>query len=272
MKKKGLLVIVLLLILYTIAMIIFFRGNDNSFDDVSNDDSINDSNIINDNITKYLIISNVSTWSLKNNKWKKVPSAIIEKNKSHYKIYAGNSYIGEYNLRFANNWNIFNDKDEFIDYDGKLFAFSNNFDIKLLRFNSMELTEEDEDFVNDNYGKKDFNMLYSNEVINIDLDNNGEIDKIICLSNNDEDFDNKDDFYNLVFVKLNDKIYNIIDENKDNSNTLELPIYEIERVFTYESDIYIVIKKIIGIESEGPSYYNYLYKFNGNQFVKIFND
>lgn len=272
MKKKGLLIGVILIILYGIVMLILFGGKKNIEDNIKEEENIIESEIINDNTSKYLVIGNTSNWMLKNNEWKKVSSNTIENNSNPYKIYADNNYVGEYHLKYAKKWNIFNDKEEYLDYEGNIFAFSHNFDLKLIRFNAIELADDDKEFIKVNYNIKNFDMLLTNEVVNIDIDNNGEIDKIICLSSNGDNYDEKDDFYNLVIINLNGEYYRIIDQNKNNSNTLDLAVYSINRIFMYNSNIYLIIESISGIESDDPVSSNYLYMFNNNNFIKLFND
>lgn len=266
MTKKKIIVIVLLVLLYGFIMfMLFYKKNIENND---NEDII----YYNNESSKYLVISNISNMMYKNNKWSRVNNKTIYNSSNSFKVYINNDYLGEYKLQYGTNWNIFNDNNEFVNYDGNLFAYSTNFDIRLIRFNKTEIDEDDKRNIRQKYGDKELDNLITNEVINVDLDNNGQIDKIICLSYNGMELEEMDKFYNLVFVNLNGIYYTIIDQNKSNSNVLELPIYSINRLFNYNNEYYIVIEETFGIDSDSPSNFNYLYKFKNDKFINVIND
>ena len=267
MTKKKVVVIILLVLLYGFIMFMLFYKNNN---DINNDKE--DIIYYKNDVSKYIVIGNTSNLMYRKNKWSRVGNKTIQNSSNHFKTYNNNDYLGEYILQYGTNWNLFNDKSEFVDYDGDLFAYSDNFDIQLIRFNSSEITDDDKSIIIKKYGNKMFDNLITNEVVNVDFDNNGQIDKIICLSYNGMDLEESDYFYNLVFINLNGVYYTIIDQNKNNSNTLELPIYKINRLFSYENENYIIIEETYGIDSDSPSSINNLYKFKNDKFVNVIND
>ena len=267
MKKKGLILIVILL-LYCLFMIFMFSNKKEEENIDNNEPEI----IENDEYSKYIIIGPSTNILYKNNKWTKASNHTIENAKNHFKIYDDNNYLGEYTLKYGKAWNIFNDKNEYIDYKGNLFAYSNNMNLKLIRFNNTMITNDDEKIIKEQYGNKSFDDLITNQVINIDIDSDNEIDKIICLSNNGEEINDSKNYYNLVFVHMNNNYYTIIDQNNNNSKTLELPTYEINRIFNLDNSIYIVIMESYGIDTDSPVINNHLYKFDNDKFIELFHD
>ena len=264
MKKKNLIIFIIILLIYGFIMFLIFHNR-------VNNNTSKESKII-DNTTRYLVIDNVSNWSYINNSWKLVSTNAIDNSKQSYKVYQNNNYLGEYKLLYGNRWNLFNDNNEYVDYNGNIFAYSSNFDIRLIRFKEKEITEEDKSSITKDYNINNYDYLMNNQIISVDLDGNNELDQIIALSNIGEDYYDSKNFYNLISVKLNNKIYKIIDENKNNTDTLKISTYKINRIFNLNNDFYIVIEKIDGAESDMPSSTNYLYKFENDKFVKLIND
>ena len=268
--KKKIIIIVSLLLLYGIIMFVLFRnsGNNNTLKNESNNstDEIKE----NEENKKYLVISVDSSWMFQNNKWSKVTKDTIQNSDKHYKIYDGNNYLGEYKLVNSNTWNIFDDDKNYIPYKEEIFAYSNDFNIKLIRTNVAKITDSDKNYILNNYGNKSFDSLLVNNIVNIDLDGNGQIDKIVCLSNNGLDFGD-DKYYNLIYVVLNDNKIILLDENNSIENNLS-SIYEINKIINIDNEKYFIIREVKNFVGDKVKNVNHLYKLENETINEIFSD
>ena len=269
MDKKKIIIIVSLLLLYGLIMLLIFRNkDDNNPNNNKDNNEVKENNNVNENDevnNKYLVLENDSTWKY-NKEWSSTSKSLAQRS-GNFKIYSDNNYIGEYKLVYSNAWNVFDENDRYVSYTGKLFAFSNDFDIKLIRTNIVNITEDDKNYILSGYDNKNFDNLLSNDMINIDLDNNGVIDKIVAISNiGDEDSIN----YNLVYIILNGRLYTLLNENLE--NIYESSVYNINRIFEYENEKYIIIKETKNFIGDNIKIINHMFKIENDNFVEIMHD
>lgn len=218
----------------------------------------------------YLVIDNVSNLAYSNNRWFNTTISEIEKN-DKYITYSYNNYLGKNSLKYGNVWNLFNDNGDFVNYKDSLFAYSSDFNIKKEDTNIRNLTEVEKKEIIDNFHYLDFNHLISNEVIDIDLDNNGIIDKIVCVSNVDGDKNFKDKYYNLVYINLNNnKFIEVINENSSNYNILKTDIYDLSYTFSINGTKYFLLKKSYNVISESSTQDIIMYDYtNINKIIQV---
>ena len=271
MKNKKIIIIISLMLIFGLIMILIFSGNkksnNNNENNNENKENINNSSSNQEKISiKYIVIDNDSNW-LYNGNFEKTTSTAIKNAKTHFKIYADNNYIGEYKLIRDKKWNVFDDEDNFIPYKGNLFAFSSDFDIRLIRIITANITDSDKEFITSGYENKTFDYLITNDVVNIDLDDNGQIDKVVALSNSNEEIDNN---YNLVYIILNDKLYTLVNETvKDFYSS---SIYNINRIFTFNNEKYILIKETKNYIGDNVKVINHMFKYDNDNFIEIIHD
>lgn len=225
-KKVGLTISAILLVICLVIFIIF----------KAQEESDNK-----EEVSKFLIINNYSYWEY-DGSWQTVDNS--EDPKEKFSVYVDNSFLGKYNLSHVQSWNIFDSSNNFISYDGDLFAFSDNFNVSLKKFSVIENDTNDlkeieailEQTVNSD-------ILSINEKVAVDLDSNGVMDKIISVSN--LDIDGQEKYFNLVFIVLNGKRQILINEIIEEKDLLITPIYNIEYIFIIDDDVYnnIVIQR-----------------------------
>lgn len=265
-KYKFIIIITVILLVYGAIMYFVFKGNNST--DNTNTPTSNEE-------VKYLVLSNVSNLQYYNEKWTETKTDLIENSNLKFKSFVNNNYLGEYSLKYGKVWNLFDDKSNYVSYNGNLFAYSNNFNLTLRKANIRKINDDDKQIIKDNFNITNYDYLITNEAIDVDLDSNGTPDKIICLSNYDGySIEDKKNFYQLVFAQINGQIITIINQNNNNSNILNTKTNNIGFVFQNDDDnkIYLSIITTDGIESDNPVENTILYTYENNNFNKVYSD
>ena len=187
-----------------------------------------------ENNDKYLIIDNISVWKYKDNTWY---NTSIPNNDNYYLTYIDNKYLGMHKIKGQSKYILYDNNNNIVQYSGELFAYSNNFNIKNETFIIDEISDEKLKEVNSildmNLNKNDLSI---NEWVSIDLDNNGAEDEIISVSNLDA-LDEQSKYFNLVYIILNNGNKQIlINENIEERDVLNAPIYKIKYIFSIDSN------------------------------------
>lgn len=259
LKKKEIIISIILISICLLLVLYLFVLN-------IKDDTKNKSN----SKKYYLVIDNVSNLMYINNKWFNTTISEIEKN-DKYITYSYNDYLGINSLKYGNVWNLFNNNGDFVNYKDNLFAYSDSFNIKKKDTNIRNITEVEKNEIIKNFNYLDFNHLLSNEVIDIDLDSNGVLDKIVCVSNIDGDKNFKDKYYNLVYIYLNNnEIIQIINENSNNYNILKTDVYDLSYIFSINKKNYFLLKKSYNVISASSTKNIIMYDYtNINKISKV---
>ena len=233
MKNKGLIIIIVILIVY--GGIMYFLFSKPSNDNFRNNTDSTKTNINNNtDIIGYLVINNMS-----------------------YKYY---------NDKFdtASKGEIDTDNNNYINFDGQLIAGTQELNLIVKNINKKEISEAEKVYLINNFNIKSFNNLSVYQEAEIDLDYNGQIDKIICISSSKES-KNKDSYYNLILVKLNDNYQTLLDERGDNAK-YTFNIYSIINFLNKKVDS-IVIEQINGLTSEEPRHEYIIYNYKNDKYV-----
>ena len=241
MKLKGIIIAVVVLLIYGLGMYFVF-GLNNSQSASSN--KSNDGNIQNKDY--YMVIGDSSILKYKNGIYVSSDKKTIESLPS-MKVFVNNKYYGDYKLNFVSTWNLLNDKAEFVSYKGELLAISKDFDVVVRNINIREINDDDKYMLLSKYGINSFKYLTTNQAIDIDLDKNGEMDEIICLSSM-EPSDSVSNYYNLVIIKYNNEIISVVDERKEDAKY----VYDISSIINVlnNSNDSIIISKTEGYLAE----------------------
>ena len=257
MKLKGIIIVSVLLLVYGLGMY-FLVGNSSTGSTSSN----NTSNTNTKTKVNYMVIDNTS-YRYYDGHFYSYSSSAIE-SLSTMKVFVNNKYFGDYKLKHVNGWNLINEKSEVVTFKGELLAVDKDFDVVVRSIKTREINEDDKYFILNNYGINSFKYLSRNQVVDIDLDKNGEMDKIICLSSM-EPSDNLNNYYNLVVIDYNGKPITIVDERKENTAS----IYEIQSVINInnnENDN-IILYKYDGYMSDDSSYSNVIVSYKNDNYV-----
>lgn len=246
MKNKKLIIIVAVILLaYILVMLIFFNKKN---DKVSG---------------KYLIFDDINI-KIDNGTWKKIDGNDLQKLNIKFNTFVDNEFYGNYYLKYGSTWNLFNDKNEFVSYDGKLFAYTNGINIKLKNLNNTKLSDSDKTYLTNKYNIKNFDDLTTEEVYNLDIDDNGVIDKIICLSRIDSLTSSLDENYNLVLVIFNNKVLELV---KEKGNKV-YKIYNIDFAFNMNSS-YVIVKDVEGFYTDQAVTTKTIYMLKNNKYKKV---
>ena len=261
MKKIKVLIIVLVLLLgYALIIYLLFNNKkDNDINGNNADTNINSSDTKIDN--NYLIINNIN-YKYINQKFVKVDHSLI-KSDELFNVFINNKYYGNYYLKYGGVWNLFDEKNKYTTYDGNILASSKNFNIVVRNIKIREINEQDKIYLINNYNINSFDYLTFNQVIDIDLDNNGEMDEIINLSSK-EDTINLINQFNILLIKLNGNYIKLVEERGENAHH----VYNIMSIINILNNDYdsIVISSVEGILSDERITNYLIYQYKNNNY------
>lgn len=257
MKKNKTIIIITIAVIYLIALFVVLIGSKSN---QRKDKNLN---------KKYIVVDDFAKLSYSGGAWSNASTSDIESYKE-YNVFINNELFGKYRLEYGNTWNLFNDSDDYVNYEGSLFAYSDNFDVKLNNMERMTLSDDDKSVISKYFNYNDYSNLITSDVFKIDMDDDGINDKIICLSNIGLDDNKASNYYNLIFIISNDKIIKILNENSSNSDIMESAVYNLVNVFEFNDKKYLVVKKTMGIDSDGVQESTVLYQsIDNNSFEKV---
>lgn len=261
-KNKVLLIILSIVLIYGIIMI-FVLKNDNK---TNNNNSSNNKTNIN-----YLLINNISNWSYSNDKWNSLTNKEVAEANATYKAFVNNNYLGEYKVLYGTKWNLIDNDNNIVVYNGNLIAYSTNFNINISHLSSRKINSDDEKLIKEQYSFANLSDLTDNEVYDVDLDNNGTKDEVICLSNVGST-SSLTSYFNLLIIKYNDDIKTLISENIKPEDMLDSKTYYISLISNInDSDISsIIVGYKYGSEAGKPG--NMLFSYENNNFNKVYSD
>jgi len=254
MKKKNSVIIVIIFLLVAIALLALVLSRKNTKEDTPAASEV------------YRLVVGDSVHEYSNNIWSKVDKDNY--GKEEYNIYVNNKYFGYYYLYYIKAWNIFDSEDNYVNYNGSILAFSNNFNIKVSNYNINNITNTEIEEAKALGIDINLSELDINELVYIDLDNNGVLDKIVNVSNIDytSDYSN---YYDLTYVVLNGEVIEIMNKKIEAKDYLISPVYRINNIININDE---GNKSIILRESyfslAGETCYN-LYRNNDNKYENV---
>ena len=219
---------------------------------------------------KMLVIDDISNWGYLDGRWLKLYIDDIEDNQ--FVVYIDNQYMGSYKLKYGTIWNLFDNNNSYVEYSGKLLAYSENFNVNVPNYEITTVSENEireiTSILNHNINA---NTLSINEVVNIDLDFNGIDDKIVNVSNLDS-LEDEQYYFNLCYVVLNGEIQTLILDNVEYKDILAYPVYEINYLLQYDNNNYYSIILQEGYFSNVGETQNNLYNLTDGNYSLIFSD
>lgn len=175
-----------------------------------------------------LIVGQSTMWSRSKNHWTNITldKSISELNWEKYTVYVDNKKIGKYYMWYDNSkWYLFDKDRNSTNYDGELFAYNSNYDIKYTNFKTKDI--EDYSYVEKVLEKKNLtlnkNNLATSLQIDLDIDNDGEDEQFYIVSYSSISLRNTAKNYSIVFMVKNNKIYDMYSEIKDEKNPTCIP-------------------------------------------------
>ncbi len=261
-KYKSIVIVVIILAIYSVVMFLVFGNKSTNNNDNSNqNNSSNKSNKVDKYY--YLVIGNESRLRYDGNNFETVSKSTIENN-GKYNVFINGEYLGDYAIKMGSVWNIFDDDNSFVNYDGDLIASSLDLKLKIRNFGVKELDDEDKNYLKNKYGINSFDNYTHNELIDYDFDHNGQRDRIIIYSKLDY-FDNDRELFSLVIMKYNEEYYSLIEEKGDDAHNI-YTVSNIINILDRNVDSFI-LNKTYGAHSENPEVSNMVYSLKNNSFV-----
>ena len=225
--------------------------------------------ILKSNTKTYLLIDNYEKWQYNGENWEDITDK-SEYNWQKFDIYENNKYIGKYNALFNETWHFYDDNDKPVKIDStNMIAIRSNRDYSIADFNEREISDKEIEYVKKvlEENKISTNDFTSSSVIEYDLDNDNEMEKIFTISN--------------VFTEnVAEKIFNFVFVVKDDKITV------VSQTISNYEDMYdnckIYVSKIIDVNNDnkyeiitGCGYYSdmqncfEMYELDNNKYQKI---
>lgn len=278
-KNVSIVIIIILLVISGVFLGYYYINQDTNIEENPGigDDNDNDNDNGNDNPTDpveidydMLIIDNVSNWGYANGRWHRLSKEEIEN--KEFVIYVNHQYFGNYNLKYGTIWNLFDDNDSYVEYDGNLLGYSNGFNVMVPTYEKHLITDIEVSEITTILGHE-FNSstLAINEVVNFDLDSNGIIDKIVNVSNLDS-IEEENYYFNLCYVVLNGEIQVIINDDVSPASILAYPTYELNYILRYSDNSAYSFILQEGYFSNVGETQNNLYDCVDGTYIRSFSD
>jgi hypothetical protein len=235
MNKKNIkiiLYVIVILAFYAIIMLLIFKNNINSNNSNNSNSNNNNNNSSTTAKNYYGVIGDNSIWKYNSGNWYKATENEVQGNKMD--VFVNGNYFGNYKLMKGTTWNLFDDDNNYIDYEGDFIAFSKDLNVKIESFDIRQINVLELNEINNTFGRTfDMNSFSTNEVIEKDLDFDGLNDKIINLSN--LDLDNQKEYFNIIYIKQNNNKIIIIKDNISVKDKLISPRYNLKYIINYNS-------------------------------------
>lgn len=245
-NKKVTMVLVIALAVCMFLVWIFYGDKK-----VNNDDE--------DTNSSYLVLGDATIWEYeKENKWKKMNAKTFDK-KVKVDAYNDNNYLGYYNLRYINVWNIVDDNGSFVNIDEDFLGATKGLVTSVDNFESSTLLDDEKENIRVlmDYGYSAETI--SGETLSVDLNNDGVNEKVVYASNMNEE--GLDDYFSLLYVDIDGNIDVLFKKEFKASVLLDEPSFRIYAVVQVKGMPYknIILHKNYNSEAGSPGYLMYQY-------------
>lgn len=270
MTKKVSIVLIVILITFSVCFYAYYTLSYEPNDDAPESPSPNVPETPEEVDYDMLIVDNISNWAYLDGAWFTVDTDDMENH--NFAVYVDNKYMGNYRMKYGTVWNLFDNNDSYVEYTGDLFAYSNNFNVNVANYTingvgPNEITE----ITNILNHEINQNSLSINEVVQMDLDANGIMDKIVNISNLDS-VEEEQYYFNLCYVVLNNQIKVLINDSVESRELLLYPVYKLRYIFKYaDNNSYSFILQE-GYFSNAGKTQNNLYDIVNGEYIKSFSD
>ena len=221
-------------------------------------------------VHNYLVVNETDIWEFKNNVWYILDN--MENNNQIFNVYLDRVPSGNYRINKTSQINLYDLDGELIKYNGDILAYSGDFKIDFKNYTIDKISTTDLNDINNILDTNmNMNNLTTNEKVLIDLDNNGVEDKIINVSNisfvnSDEEVNN---YFNLIYIVLNNKIQVLKSENIDAFNLLLAPMYNIDYILNINNKKYDNILFNERYFSYSQNSRNIMYEYDNDAYINI---
>lgn len=268
-NKLSIIIITLMVCVFGSLIIYFalFKNNDDVNVNINNSHNSNLSNNISGNNTnttpvvkddiKYLVIDEYCIlYNKTKNKFSYCKNSSVENKKLN--VYIDGNYYGIYNLKYGTVWNLFDDNNEYVNYEGSLLAYSDGLNLENVSFtaedfNSQYITEANKVLNNSKVNVQEnlhYNYRYSTGNMDVTIVSNLYGEQTL--------------YYNLAYLTYLNENYVIF---KHTTNNLKSEYsYTLKSILKINNKIYIVFNMLN--ESNLKETFS-MYEFNGSKFTKV---
>lgn len=221
-------------------------------------------------VSGYIVYSNIGSFKCKNLDCKNTTNSKISdlnKDKKMLSVYYFDEYKGKFYGNYNEKWNMFTENGRLTVLPEGFIGFSTSLNAEFTYLNSRELTEVEKQELDYVLRKKNFTHNYKvllNRAFDYDLNNDGKIDTIYCISNFDY-VENVKNQFSILYTKINNKI-NVIDY-KYSETSYELPTYDISGLVKIKNENALIINELY-FDQVADSYVH-LYKLKNNKLTNI---
>lgn len=181
-------------------------------------------NIRQDNYASTVIIDEDTLWSYSGRNWLDISSVHVsdEYNWQKYMVYVDNEELGIYSMWKDDKWYVFDENKNAIPVNGRLFAYSANYKMKVYNF----LEEPTTDMTYVHYvlkenGFDEESELTSNYHVTFDFDND-KVDEDFYIVSNAFPLDfNPDNSFSFAFMVKDNEVYPFY-QNIKKGNSLDI--------------------------------------------------
>ena len=257
MNKKVPVILIGILILVTLIILFTFKNDDSSVV------------VYEDN---YLILGNDSFWVNNGNEWQSKNVSKWDKS-NEMLVYVDGLFNGIYKGSYINSWNFLDDEGNYLNYEDKVLAISSGLDIDIKQLRDSEVLQEDIDYINNltsnNYSLFDIDKIFIQKSA-VDLNNDGVFDYVISVNNFDDEYLNY--YFNLIYVKIDDKISILLNDKIEARDVLLKPTYNLYYVVNFHNIgiPHIIFKATFFSMVDTPKYL--MYTLNNEKFELVVED
>ena len=245
MKNKRYIYIIVILFISVFLFFIFYGIN--AIKDYNKDEIL----IVSDNIFRKYKSKWFKIQDMKSMNWKK------------FHIYVNNDYYGDKYLYYNEKWYIFEKDKKALTYSGDILAFNANY--KVVKFNEINNYSDKniEKILEEN---KSENLGIENSYyIDVDIDNDGSLERIYVVTNRFSDKLNSGKFFSYVFLVKKEKITYIYKEESNDSDSYSGCKPYISNIIDVDEDNKYEIIMTCSYYSNGIKKYN-LYEYQKGKF------
>jgi hypothetical protein len=258
MNKKVTYIIALCLLIFAAFLYALLQSSKKDNENTSSNQSTK---------REFIVIDDISNIEYQNQKYITTIQSSINGEKLN--TYVDNNYYGLYTLEYGNNWNLY-DNGNYVNYSGSLLAYSESLNLKLKKFSKGTIGETEKEEIINILGYQYLTELSNNEMVNIDLDNNGVMDKIVNVSNIDSFTEGVDEYFSIIYIVLNGEEKIILNSKIDVKDLYHAPLYNINYIWNMNNSSYDTLVFQKGFFSEVGDTVNVLFDYVENDYTIVF--
>lgn len=170
-----------------------------------------------------IIVSSLGGYVCKNGNCDYVTVNQMNTDSKDFEVYKKNQFVGSYQLSYLKSWN-FMQNGQWIQFYGDFLAVESSLHSEILDFRYEDMNESDISDIRSFISIDNISNLDTNQVIVLDIDQNGKEDRIGVFSNQIEESDSAT-YFSLVYLNLNGKLIEIFKDTS--SKKYSLPFYNV---------------------------------------------